>query len=73
METFSLNRGDFLEKSHNSKSKRGNYTKKNEKLCTFLREKILKVPEKKYKLKNSRQNLKKVPKKQPEKEKKNLF
>ena len=30
METFSLNRGDFLEKSHNSKSKRGNYTKKND-------------------------------------------
>ena len=33
METFSLKRGDFLEKSHNSKSKRGNYTKKNQ----FLR------------------------------------
>ena len=33
--------------------------KKNEKLCTFLREKILKVPEKKYKLKNTRENLKK--------------
>ena len=30
-----------------------------EKLCTFLREKILKVPEKKYKLKNTRENLKK--------------
>ena len=44
-----------------------------EKLCTFLRERILKVPEKKYKLKNTRENLKKVPKKQPEKEKKNLF
>ena len=30
-----------------------------EKICKFLPEKILKVPEKKYKLKNTRENLKK--------------
>ena len=39
METFSLNRGEFLEKSHNSKLKRGNYTKKT--ISTISKKKTL--------------------------------